>query len=479
MTRSDIEEGLREAGLCRGDIVLLHASLSSLGHVEGGAEALVDAFLAVLGEEGTLVTPTFAGGAVPEAAAKHPRAVTSVAPTAVMSAIGAGAEAVCKDHWKAETAHAHGTPCMRVAEMGGYVCLLGVDQDRSTALHTIEELLRLPYLKTTPPREIETPEGNVMASFDFFPGPHRDFIGLDRAFRETGVMKIHRIGNAVVRLMKADALIEAGLEMGRHDAAFALCDNPNCPDCIDQRAKIRRSRLREERFRLVAAASLAGRYVPEIIENCRASGVDHIELDMLQGKPVQAVPGGDLARAMNELQAADLSVTSLRPSIASGKQIDALFAVAADAGIRRLVLPMVCIENAVIASALDRGLKLSFCNTACLSKQAGEWIKAHQPEAGRIACTFNAAHFVRAGEQPFAASYKGTCRCYVDQLDVEDCTFDGTPRPLAQGNAEIKEMISILRCSSFAGDMVLGAGNRTVGTLRETTDRFMELLGSM
>jgi aminoglycoside N3'-acetyltransferase len=58
VTQADIEAALKELGLAEGDIVLVHSSLSSLGYVVNGAQAVIDAFEAVIGKEGTLVFPT-------------------------------------------------------------------------------------------------------------------------------------------------------------------------------------------------------------------------------------------------------------------------------------------------------------------------------------------------------------------------------------------------------------------------------------
>lgn len=55
VTRIDIERGLRHLGLARSDAVEVHSSLSAFGRVEGGAAAVVDALIHVVGEEGTLV----------------------------------------------------------------------------------------------------------------------------------------------------------------------------------------------------------------------------------------------------------------------------------------------------------------------------------------------------------------------------------------------------------------------------------------
>ena len=56
---TDLESGLKKSGLEKGDVVLLHSSFKSFGEVEGGPQTVVDAFLSVLGKEGTLIVPTF------------------------------------------------------------------------------------------------------------------------------------------------------------------------------------------------------------------------------------------------------------------------------------------------------------------------------------------------------------------------------------------------------------------------------------
>src|SRR2546423_1309491 len=56
-TRDSLADDLIGMGIRSGDTLLLHASLSALGWVCGGATAVVHAFLDVLGPDGTLVTP--------------------------------------------------------------------------------------------------------------------------------------------------------------------------------------------------------------------------------------------------------------------------------------------------------------------------------------------------------------------------------------------------------------------------------------
>ncbi len=60
-TLDSLVSDLRALGLVAGDTVLVHSSLSAIGYVAGGAQAVVLALLDVIGTEGTLVVPTHSG----------------------------------------------------------------------------------------------------------------------------------------------------------------------------------------------------------------------------------------------------------------------------------------------------------------------------------------------------------------------------------------------------------------------------------
>ena len=55
---NDITSALRELGIRRGDRMFVHSSLSAFGHVNGGAEAVVDALLETVAPGGTVAVPT-------------------------------------------------------------------------------------------------------------------------------------------------------------------------------------------------------------------------------------------------------------------------------------------------------------------------------------------------------------------------------------------------------------------------------------
>ena len=56
--KSDIVEALKSAGLQSGDSVMVHASLGKIGYVCGGAQAVIEALIETVGEDGTVMMPT-------------------------------------------------------------------------------------------------------------------------------------------------------------------------------------------------------------------------------------------------------------------------------------------------------------------------------------------------------------------------------------------------------------------------------------
>ena len=152
VSREQLISDLNALGLERGMDVMVHSSLSKVGHVIGGANAVVNALLAVIGKKGTLMMPSFnhgaalvfnstttptTNGAIPDAMWRRPDAVRSLHPTHAVAAIGPKAEAFCRDHlgigiWEQDS------PIGRLIHGGGYILSLGVTHDATTAYHVAE-----------------------------------------------------------------------------------------------------------------------------------------------------------------------------------------------------------------------------------------------------------------------------------------------------------------------------------------------------
>ncbi|MBO5724040.1 MAG: AAC(3) family N-acetyltransferase [Lentisphaeria bacterium] len=479
MDYREIAEGLKALGLKKGSIVLLHSSFVSLGEVANGPEEVIKAFLSVIGKSGTLLVPVFGKlGVLTEILKAMPGAVVSSAPVGTLAAIGKDAEELLADHWKAETAHGKGTPFTRIAEKGGYICLLGVDQDRNTTLHSVEALLELPYLgvaKST----FKNPAGKtVTKEYKFYPGPHRDFIGIDHLLLDTGAMQIKRIGNAQVRLIDSAMMFETLLSLGAEHSDLFLCSNPACDDCVRQRSAIFKADLAGESFKLTASAKLAGRYVPEIVENLKREGISFVELDCIQGKVCASLPAETLKKFVEEFASEGIEVSALRcPAVPDDAEKFA--AKMKECSIRSVILP--ADGAATAAKALKKaGIALSLANTNQTALRSAALYEECSKVYKGCRFAFNGANFAAVGENPFLYSYRiGRFIRKIGQLDIADALQTGEGTEFACGNGEIRELVSILRCANFDGFFCLGGGAAYPGSFAEAAEDFRTLLANI
>ncbi|MCE5215438.1 AAC(3) family N-acetyltransferase, partial [bacterium] len=118
VTADDVAAGLRSVGVSRGDLVMFHSSLSSMGHVCGGPNTVIEGFLQAVGPEGTVAVPTLwwngtqdladwdcatspsYPGIITEVFRQRPDSLRSNNPTHSISAIGPRAAELTADHGK-------------------------------------------------------------------------------------------------------------------------------------------------------------------------------------------------------------------------------------------------------------------------------------------------------------------------------------------------------------------------------------------
>ena len=251
-TVASLTRALQQLGVRRAGILLVHASLSSIGWVCGGETAVVEALLRVLGPEGTLVVPTMtplnrdpAGWrpSVPEAwwpeirrslpafdpavtpsqemgrVAEHvrcrPGALRSDHPQVSFAGLGPSAAAMVHDHdW---TCHlGERSPLARLEQAGAEVLLLGVGFSRCSCFHLAEYRQPEPRMRsyscvvvghTTSPRS-----GHVSDRWFHYEDVDlndEDFTKLGRAFEQSTDAVVHgRIGLAEARLFPVSAAVE-------------------------------------------------------------------------------------------------------------------------------------------------------------------------------------------------------------------------------------------------------------------------------
>ena len=57
VVKQDVLDALANVGVKKGQTIMVHTSLSSLGFVCGGAQIIIEALLETVGDEGTIMMP--------------------------------------------------------------------------------------------------------------------------------------------------------------------------------------------------------------------------------------------------------------------------------------------------------------------------------------------------------------------------------------------------------------------------------------
>lgn len=247
ITGKEIVDALAGLGLRRGDLALVHSSLSRLGWVDGGAEAVVDALLAAVGSEGTVLAPTITGsrelsranppkfdvrsarcwtGAIPEALRNRREAIRSLHPTHSVAAIGPLAREMTAGHEESVTPCGRESPYYRLAQRKGRILLIGVGLECCTLLHTVEELSGCPFVCQPEPVDATVidqagRERHVRIKIHLY-GPERNYPKLDPALLAAGAMTIGRVGDAACRLIDAAKLFEIAMRAVREEPDYLL-----------------------------------------------------------------------------------------------------------------------------------------------------------------------------------------------------------------------------------------------------------------
>jgi aminoglycoside 3-N-acetyltransferase len=255
-TRNDVVVALRQLGVTAGMHLFVHSSLSSIGEVDGGADAVVDGLLDAVGPEGTIMVPTFSfsgthtfdvsstpskTGAITETLRHRQYAVRSWHPTHASCAIGPHAEWLMHDHLRGEPLGID-SPEDRIAKLGGYILLLGVGHTVNSTVHVGEAYVGAPARRThinplTPAQKrVITPQGDVIpVTATEMPGCSRGFGAIESPLRYHGVIADGRVGNADCQLMQSADVIAETVNMLRTEPYSLLCSVPNCGTCTNAR----------------------------------------------------------------------------------------------------------------------------------------------------------------------------------------------------------------------------------------------------
>jgi len=253
LTKAQIKETLLSKGMKPGDHLLVHSSLRSVGPIEDGPGALIDALLEITGSEGTLAMPAFnyrrylplphfdarttpgRTGALTEIFRKRPESLRSLHPTHSVTAQGKRAAEFLAEHHKFP-AFGVGSPIDRLAQAGGYVLLLGVTHLANSCIHVGESHAgRTKFYWEEGPLPIVKmlmPGGKIIDhQLDCSASCSMAFNAVEYPMRSKNMITDLTLGEALCFLMKGKDVVDSVVEMIGEKPDVLLCNRSNCRPC--------------------------------------------------------------------------------------------------------------------------------------------------------------------------------------------------------------------------------------------------------
>jgi len=266
ISRKDIVRALQDCGIRKGDLLLIHSSLSVFGHIDKGAETVIDAFLEAVGSTGTVLFPTFTypylyfngevvtgtryqpfqqkntavwTGTIPATVLKRKEVIRSVHPTHSVAGIGPLAKACLCQHRETDPPAGSTSPFAKLLDYNGKMVWFGADLASTTFFHFLETEAHLPYLQPAVCRILrENGFTETVLIPQHLPG-HRDFYKIpgekSKAYQQllqAGlVIRKTNLGYGEIKVIRAKQMYRLGREVLKQDPGVFLCDDNCCLFC--------------------------------------------------------------------------------------------------------------------------------------------------------------------------------------------------------------------------------------------------------
>jgi len=238
----EIADDLKRVGVRAGGVLLVHSSLSSMGHVPGGAETVIQGLLEALGPEGTLLMPALSYehvsakqpyfdvrrtpsniGAIPETFRRRAGTRRSMHPTHSVCAVGRRTAELLRGHELDTTPCGTQSPFHKLPNVRGQILMLGCGLLPNTSMHAIEEIVVPPYLFSDPRTYVLVDEEGrsreVVHTPHGFDGWRQRYDRVAQVLAEPGLRE-GTVLKAGVHLIEARALWAGALEALRGDELF-------------------------------------------------------------------------------------------------------------------------------------------------------------------------------------------------------------------------------------------------------------------
>ncbi len=261
MNRTDLNVLFDQLAL-RGNHVIVHASLSSFGDLEGGAVAVCAALIDAVGNSGTVMMPAFTAaetwcrqapgvprarpiafhadlsvsqqvGAVAEAFRRLPGVLRSNHPTHSFAAWGRHAREVLSTQ---RDNNPFG-PVKKINIMRGHVLLLGMSLQSATVIHIAEERFGVPYLSRGTAVRVNAAGYDERVVLENLPGCSAAFVKLEDRLEPTKVKSV-AMPRGTARKIPVRYLVQLAAAMLDGDRYAFVCDAPECASCASKRAAL-------------------------------------------------------------------------------------------------------------------------------------------------------------------------------------------------------------------------------------------------
>lgn len=244
-------EQLLSLGVEPGGTLLVHTAFSKVGPVDGGPGGLIEALLAALGPQGTLVmpsmtdddehpfdptlTPCLGMGVVADTFWRLPGVLRSDSPHA-FAAVGPHAARLTAPH-PVDIPHGLDSPVGRVYELNGQVLLLGVGHDADTTIHLAENMAGVRYRI---PKSLMILTNGQPTRHDYAEIDHccQNFALLDTWLEHEGRQRRGVVGHAEARLARSVDIVTAALAHLRENDTIFLHPPGVCEECDEARASL-------------------------------------------------------------------------------------------------------------------------------------------------------------------------------------------------------------------------------------------------
>lgn len=245
ITSEELAEKFRKMGVQKGNVIFIHSSWDEFYNYEGTPETFIDMVLDLIGEEGTLLMPSYPlirkkggtfsikttptlAGLLPEVFRNYKKIERSLDYHSV-AAFGKLAKYLTESHVYSESSWDENSPYYKLADVKAKVFSLGLGKHHvGTIMHCADSILRREYeyfdlfFKKNAKINIKKENGEIITKNyltkedDFYYSfTEKSHWGVVKKYFDPGKYKIDKLSNLNITMFDAEYVVHRAIELGR------------------------------------------------------------------------------------------------------------------------------------------------------------------------------------------------------------------------------------------------------------------------